>query len=105
MTPPCWTRSPALTLAALALFHCLALASCGGDPPVTPIDPEPEPDRPTALTIHAGDGQTATTGTSVSEPVVVRVTGRTGTALGGAQVGFAVTVGGEAPSLVAFRLP
>lgn len=94
MTSPSWTRSPALTLAALALFHCLALASCGGDPPVTPIDPEPEPDRPTALTIHAGDGQTATTGTSVAEPVMVRVTGRTGAALGGAQVGFAVTVGG-----------
>ena len=72
----------------------MALASCGGDPPVDPIDPGPEPDPPAALAIQAGDGQTATTGTSVADPLVVRVTGRSGAALAGIRVGFAVTGGG-----------
>ena len=94
MSSPHGTRFPIPPVAALAAFSCLVVASCGGDPPITPIDPEPEPDRPTAMTIHDGDGQTATTGTSVAESVLVRVTGRTGTALGGVQVGFAVTAGG-----------
>lgn len=91
---PRWHRFPVWAFPAMAVFWCLAVASCGDDPPVTPIDPEPEPDQPTALVIHAGDGQTAPTGTSVAEPVLVRVTGRTGTALAGVQVGFAVTAGG-----------
>ncbi len=91
---PCRPRFPIGPLAPAAMFSCLAVASCGGDPPVTPIDPKPEPDRPTVLAIHAGDGQTATAGTSVAEPVLVRVTGRTGAALAGVQVGFAVTAGG-----------
>lgn len=94
MISPRWTRFVARRVAWLAICSCLAMASCGGDPPVTPIDPGPEPDRPTALAIHAGDGQTATTGTTVAEPVLVRVTGRTGAALAGAQVAFAVTGGG-----------
>ena len=89
-TPPNYP----VTLAALGIFSWLALASCGGDPPVTPIDPEPEPDRPTMVTIHAGDGQAATTGTSVADPILVRVTGRTGTALAGVRVSFSVTAGG-----------
>lgn len=90
---PRWHGFPVWAFPAMAVFWCLAVASCGDDPPVTPIDPEPEPDQPTALVIHAGDGQTATTGTSVAEPVLVRVTGRTG-AIAGVQVGFAVTAGG-----------
>ena len=86
-------RFPTLPVAALAAISCLAVASCGGDAPITPIDPEPEPDRPAAMAIHAGDGQTATVGTSVADPVLVRVTGRTGAALADVQVGFAVTAG------------
>ena len=87
-------RVPSSRVAAAILLGVLAAASCGDDPPVTPIDPEPEPDRPAALAVHAGDAQTATTGTSVAEPVMVRVTGRTGAPLAGVQVGFAVTAGG-----------
>lgn len=94
MSAPLWRRPREWLFAALAMFCCLAVASCGSDPPVTPIDPEPEPDRATALTIHAGDGQSAATGTSVADPVLVRVTGRTGAALASVQVDFAVTAGG-----------
>lgn len=94
MTLPLWRRRRERLCAAPAALLCLAVASCGEDPPVKPIDPGPEPDRPTALVIYAGDGQTAMTGTSVAEPVLVRVTGRTGAALAGVQVGFAVAAGG-----------
>ncbi len=85
---------PTVTLATLGIFSCLFLASCGGDPRVTPIDPEPEPDRPTTLAIHAGDGQAARAGTSVADPILVRVAGRTGAALAGVQVRFSVIAGG-----------
>lgn len=78
---------PLLALLACAIFH-----SCGGDEPVVP--PEPEPDVPTDLVVHAGDAQVATTGTAVPDPVQVRVTGRTGAALAGVSVAFAVTAGG-----------
>ena len=44
--------------------------------------------------VHAGDAQAATTGTAVPDPVQVRVTGRTGAALAGVSVTFAVTAGG-----------
>ena len=77
----------------LAAFTLLSLTSCGGgDEPVGPV--EPEPDVPTSLVIHAGDGQTAVTGIAVRNPVQVRVTGRTGAALAGVSVSFAVTAGG-----------
>lgn len=77
---------------ALALLACAVLHSCGGDEPVVP--PDPEPDVPTDLVVHAGDAQVATTGTAVPDPVQVRVTGRTGAALAGVLVTFAVTAGG-----------
>ena len=81
-------------LTALAVLPGLAVASCGGDPPVTPIDPEPpEPDRPAALAVHAGDGQSAATGAPVPDPIQVRVTGTTGGGLGDVTVSFQVTEG------------
>lgn len=94
MSSPRWPRSPSAPFAGPVVLGFLAVASCGGDPPVDPIDPPPEPDRPAALTIHAGNGQSATTGTSVADPILVRVTGRTGAALAGVGVGFSVTAGG-----------
>lgn len=51
-------------------------------------------DVPDGLAVHAGDGQEAATGTSVPDPVQVRVTGTTGAPLEGAAVGFEVTQGG-----------
>ena len=92
-TPP-WPRRSVRPPVAAAVLGCVAVASCGGDPPVDPIDPGPEPDPPAALAIHAGDGQTATTGTSVADPLLVRVTGRSGAALAGVRVVFAVAGGG-----------
>ena len=86
------TTSTARAPAPLALLACAVLHSCGGDESVGP--PDPEPDVPTALVVHAGDAQAATTGTAVPDPVQVRVTGRTGAALAGVSVTFAVTAGG-----------
>lgn len=82
--------------AAFTLIVCLRATACGGDAPITPPPepPQPEPDPPTALVIHAGDAQSATTGTAVAEPLRVRVTGRTGAALADVRVDFAVTAGG-----------
>ena len=81
--------------AAFIVTSCLQAAACGGDPTVAPPEPpEPEPDVPTALAIHAGDGQSATAGTAVANLVEVRVTGRTGAALADVRVDFAVTAGG-----------
>ncbi len=51
-------------------------------------------DVPTELVVHSGDGQQATAGTAVPDPVTVRVTGVTGAGLEGATVGFEVTAGG-----------
>ncbi len=51
-------------------------------------------DVPDGLAIHAGDGQEAATGTPVTDPVQVRVTGTTGAALEGATVSFEVAQGG-----------
>ena len=51
-------------------------------------------DVPAALEIHAGDGQRATTGMAVPNPLQVRVTGTTGDPLAGVTVGFEVAVGG-----------
>ena len=94
MTSPPWRRLRDRSFASSAAICWLAAASCGGDAPLPPIEPGPDPDRPAALTIHGGDGQTATTGTSVAEPLLVRVTGREGAALAGVQVSFAVASGG-----------
>lgn len=88
-------RIPVPSLAVPVLLACVAIASCGDDPPVTPPEPPPpEPDRPVALSIHAGDGQTTSAGTAVPGPLQVRVTGRTGAALADVRVDFAVTRGG-----------
>ena len=51
-------------------------------------------DVPTELVVHSGDGQQATGGTAVPDPVRVRVTGVTGAGLEGVTVGFQVTGGG-----------
>ena len=51
-------------------------------------------DVPTALVVHAGDGQRATAGTAVANPIQVRVTGVTGAGLEGVTVGFQVMGGG-----------
>ena len=81
--------------AAFIVTACLQASACGGDATVTPPEPpEPEPDVPTALAIEAGDGQSATTGTPVANPVQVRVTGRAGAALADVRVDFVVTAGG-----------
>ena len=92
------TRLTGMPFAVLAVLTLLALASCGegGTEPVAPEPPEPIRDVPTALAIHAGDGQSATSGTAVADPVQVRVTGQTGAALGGVSVSFEVTIGGGA---------
>ena len=68
-----------------ALLALLALSSC---------DPGSDPDTPAALAIHAGDGQSANTGTAIPDPVRVRVTGQSGGGLEGVTVRFAVTEGG-----------
>lgn len=51
-------------------------------------------DVPAGLVIHAGDGQRATAGTAVADPIQVRVTGVTGAGFEGVTVGFQVTAGG-----------
>lgn len=51
-------------------------------------------DVPAVLVIHAGDGQRATAGTAVPDPIQVRVTGVTDAGLEGVEVGFQVTGGG-----------
>jgi len=51
-------------------------------------------DFPAELVVHAGDGQRATAGTAVAEPIRVRVTGVTGAGLEGVTVGFQVAGGG-----------
>ncbi|MDE2875985.1 MAG: hypothetical protein OXU69_15880 [Gemmatimonadota bacterium] len=51
-------------------------------------------DVPAELVIHTGDGQRATSGTAVADPVRVRVNGLTGVGLEGVAVGFQVTAGG-----------
>ena len=51
-------------------------------------------DVPADLAIHAGDGQRATTGMPVADPLQVRVTGTTGEPLAGVTVGFEVAGGG-----------
>ena len=53
-------------------------------------------DVPAVLEIHAGDGQRATTGMAVPNPLQVRVTGTTGDALADITVSFEVAVGGGA---------
>ena len=53
-------------------------------------------DVPAALVIHAGDGQRATAGTAVPDPIQVRVDGMTGPGLEGVTVSFMVTGGGGA---------
>ena len=68
----------------------LPLTSCGGDDSGGPT----EPDSPAAVEILSGNGQAATTGTAVADPLRVRVTGRTGAPLAGVSVDFVVTVGG-----------
>lgn len=51
-------------------------------------------DVPAVLVIHAGDGQRATAGTAVPDPIQVRVDGLTGAGLEGVTVSFQVTGGG-----------
>lgn len=51
-------------------------------------------DFPAELVIHAGDGQRATAGTAVADPVQVRVNGVAGAGLEGVAVSFEVTAGG-----------
>ena len=51
-------------------------------------------DVPAALVIHAGDGQRAIAGTTVPDPIQVRVNGVTGAGLEGVTVSFQVTAGG-----------
>ena len=51
-------------------------------------------DVPAALAVHAGDGQRATAGTAVADPIQVRVNGVTGAGLEGVMVSFQVTAGG-----------
>lgn len=46
------------------------------------------------LVVHAGDGQRATAGTAVADPIQVRVNGVTGAGLEGVTVGFQVAGGG-----------
>ncbi len=59
-------------------------------------------DVPAGLAIHAGDGQRATTGTPVADPLQVRVTGTTGEPLADVAVGFeAIEGGGSAESATA----
>lgn len=70
-----------------ALIALLALWSCGGGS---------DPDTPAALAIHAGNAQSANTGTAATGPLQVRVTGQSGDGLDGVTVHFAVTEGGGA---------
>lgn len=51
-------------------------------------------DFPAELVVHAGDGQRATAGTAVADPIQVQVNGVTGGGLEGVTVGFQVTGGG-----------
>ena len=51
-------------------------------------------DVPAALVIQAGDGQRAIAGTTVPDPIQVRVNGVTGAGLEGVTVSFQVTAGG-----------
>lgn len=68
-----------------ALLALPALWSCDGGS---------DPDIPAALAVHAGDAQSANTGTAATTPLQVRVTGQSGAGLEGVTVTFAVTEGG-----------
>jgi len=73
----------ALTLAALA-----AMTACGSSEPSGP-----NTSTPSAIARISGNGQVGLVGTSLSLPLVVKVTGSGGAAIKGASVTFAVTSG------------
>ena len=66
----------------------LLAAACSTD------ETGPEPRVPVGLTVQEGDGQTATSGRAVGDPVLVRVTGEDGAGVAGVSVTFQVTGGG-----------
>ena len=67
------------------------LAGCGGDT-TEPESQEPEPQEPVLASV-SGNGQSATVGQSVSDPLVVRIT-RAGSGVAGMTVSWTVTGGG-----------
>src|SRR6266699_3719970 len=73
----------ALTVAALA-----AAAACGSSEPSGPST-----STPSAIGRVSGNGQVGLVGTSLSLPLIVKVTGTSGTPIKGASVTFAVTSG------------
>lgn len=74
--------------------RCIRPASLLVLPALWSCDGGNKPDTPAALAIHAGDGQSANTGTAIPDPLRVRVTGQSGGGLEGVTVRFAVTEGG-----------
>jgi len=74
-----------------ALLLLMLLASCGGEELVLP-----EEGVPSSIVIVDGNGQSATIGTALPEPVIVRVLDVQGRPVQGQQVTFTVMIGGGA---------
>jgi adhesin/invasin len=84
-----WSKRSVYTSRLLILLALLA-GGCGDDEAPT----EPPDTTPAAVSIVAGDDQTATAGTAVAIPPAVIVTNAAGTQLPGVAVSFSVTAGG-----------
>ena len=64
-----WRSRTAFPLTGLLLVALTFLAGCGSEP--TPVDPGDG--TPAAITVNAGDGQTATVNTAVASPIRILV--------------------------------
>jgi alpha-tubulin suppressor-like RCC1 family protein len=85
---PLRTSMADLKILCGALALGIAALSCGKDS-TGPV----APGKPSAVVIVSGDGQTATVGTELSAPVVVRVTDDAGTPVPGQLINFRVVSG------------
>lgn len=74
------------------------LCACGGGSDAPGTQPPPPPPSPvaTSLAIHAGDGQSAASGATVSVPPAVIVRDQNGQPMGGVSVTFSIDSGGGA---------
>ncbi len=80
-------------IAAAAIVACVHLVACGGSSGTDPGGGSPSR-RPAAMVIVSGDSQTATVGTELPGPLVVRVIDASGNPVVGQVVNFRVTSGG-----------
>jgi hypothetical protein len=81
------TRRRYASLIAFGLFTILA--ACGGDGIVLPNE-----SRPAKIVIFDGDGQSAPAGSTLTEPIVVKVTDGLDRPVAGQAVVFAIVSGG-----------